>query len=120
MNKYETLCKFYNSFGIPAFEEFSVPEKAEMPYIKYDVVTSSVDSESTALSLQIYYKSNNLIKIDDMTEKLSKALRSGVTLPCDEGYIVLYRGEPFSQNVDSGDKTVKCKYINITANFITL
>ena len=120
MNKYEALCNFYNSFGIPAYEEFSVSEKATMPYIRYEVITSSFDSENTALSLQIYYKSETLTKIDAMTEKLSESLRNGKTLKCDEGFIVLYRGEPFAQNVESGDKSVKCKYINITADFITL
>ena len=120
MNKYEALCEFYNSFGIPAYEEFSVDENAEMPYIKYEVVTSGFDSENTALSLQILYKSDSLTKIDAMTDKLSDALRDGIKLKCDEGYIILYRGEPFAQNVVSGDKSVKCKYVNITADFITL
>lgn len=120
MNKYEALDKFYNSFGIPAYEENSVPEDAKMPYIKYDVSTSGFNSQSVPLSLQMFFKSNSLMKINSFTEKLSDALRNGVSLKCDKGYIVLYRGEPFAQNVGSGDKTVKCKYVNITADFITL
>ena len=120
MNKYEALNKFYNSFGIPAYEENSVPEKKPMPYITYELITSSIESESIAMSFKIYYRSESLIEIDSITEKISKVLTGGVNLKCDEGYITLHRGEPFALNIGSGEKSVKAKYINVTANYITL
>ena len=120
MNKYEALCNFYSGFGIPAYEENSVPEKAKMPYITYEAITSGFDSQNVALSFQIFFKSESLMKIDTLTDKLSDALRGHVKLKCDEGYIILYRGEPFAQNVSTGDKATKCKYVNILADYITL
>lgn len=123
MNKYEALHNFFSSFGVKAFEENSVPEEirtGNMPYITYEVVTSPFDIQNTALSCQIFYKTDSLMKINALTEKLAGALRGGAKLRCDTGYIILYPGTPFAQNRDSGDKTVKAKYITITADYITL
>lgn len=119
MNKYQALYEFYNSFGIPAYEENSVPEDAELPYITYEILTADLDMDNVAISCQIYFKSNSLMKINAITEKLYNALSGGLKLKCDTGYIVLYRGRPFAQNRPSGDKTVKAKYINISADYIT-
>lgn len=123
MNKYEALHKFYSSFGIKAFEENSVPDDirtGDMPYLTYEVITSPFDVQNTALSCQIYFKSNSLMKINALTEKIYNALNNGAKLQCDTGWIVLYPGTPFAQNVTTGDKTVKAKYINITADYIVL
>lgn len=119
MNKYQALYEFYNSFGIPAYEENSVPENAELPYITYEIMTADLDMDNVAISCQIYFKSNSLMKVNAITEKLYNALSGGKKLKCDAGYIVLYRGRPFAQNRPSGDKTVKAKYINISADYIT-
>ena len=119
MNKYQALCKFYNSFDIPAYEENSVPKDAELPYITYEIMTADFDVENIAISCQIYYKSDSLLKINALTERLYNKLGGGCKLVCDTGYIVLYRGRPFAQSRPSGDKTVKAKYINISADFIT-
>ena len=119
MNKYQALYNFYSSFEINAYEENSVPDNAELPYITYESIIADLDMESVALSCQIYFKSNSLMKINAITEKLYNALEGGAKLKCDSGYIVLYRGRPFAQNRPSGDKTIKAKYINISADYIT-
>lgn len=120
MDKYEALYSFYSGFGIPAYEENSVPDDAKMPYIAYEVITGSYDAENIALSCQIFFKDTSLAAIDRITEKLSGELSGGKKIPCDTGYIVLYRGSPFAQNTSTGDKSVKSKYVNITADYITL
>lgn len=119
MDKYEALYSFYSSFGIPAYEENSVDENAVMPYITYEVLTSSFDNDSVSISCQIFSKSKDLIELDKITDKISKALTGGITLKCKDGYVVLYRGTPFAQNRATGDTSVKCKYINISADYIT-
>lgn len=123
MNKYEALRNFFGSFGLKAYEENSVPDDVvtgDMPYITYELVTGSLNEQNTALSCQIFYKSNSLVKLNAVTEKLSDALNGGAKLQCDKGYIVLYRGTPFATNRPTEDKSVKAKYINITADYITL
>jgi hypothetical protein len=38
MNKSQALQSFWESFGIPAYNEYTVPDNAEMPYITYSVI----------------------------------------------------------------------------------
>lgn len=121
MTKFEALHDFYNSFDIPAYEENSIPKNAEMPYITYEVITGSFSEYQSGLSFQIWYKSNSWKDINAKTETISKALHKGVKLSCTDGYIMLYASDPFAQNrTDADDKTVKCKYCTISADFITL
>ena len=120
MDKYEALNKFYSSFGLKAYEENSVPEKAKMPYITYEVITSSLGDNNVALALQIWFNDTKLITIDKLTEEISDALSGGKKLKCDDGYIVLYRGKPFAQNIKTIDKSIKCKYITVMADFVTI
>lgn len=118
MNKYQALYEFYSGFDIPAYEENSVPENAKLPYLTYEIMTAEFDMENIAMSCQIYFKSDSLMKINALTERLYNKLDGGCKLKCDTGYIILYRGRPFAQNRPSGDKTVKAKYINISADYI--
>lgn len=123
MNKTQALHEFYSSFGIKAYEENSVPDEVktgDMPYITYEVITSSFDVQNVALSCQIFSKSNSMTTVNALTEKIAEALRGGAKLQCDSGWIVLYQGVPFAQSRITEDKTVKAKYINITADYITL
>ena len=41
MTKAEALHSFYSSFGLTAYEENSVPDDAEFPYITYNITTDS-------------------------------------------------------------------------------
>lgn len=121
MNKTQALEKFYSSFGLPAYEENTIPKEAKMPYITYEVITGSLSDFNLSLSCQIWYKSNSWKEINAKAEEISKELAGGKKLMVDDGAIMLYRGQPFAQNTPNGDdSTVKCKYINISADYITL
>ena len=38
MNKEQAIHFFWSQFGLPAYDENSVPDDAQMPYITYNVV----------------------------------------------------------------------------------
>ena len=45
----------------------------------------------------------------------------GATIPCDGGFIWLKRGSPWCQNLqDDTDQNIKRRYINVTAEYMTL
>ena len=41
MDKIQALDRFWNAFGIPAYDKNSVPDGAKPPYITYDVASDS-------------------------------------------------------------------------------
>lgn len=120
MTKAAAIYQFWNSFGLTAYEENSVPDDAAFPYITYQLVTDSFDSE-IPLTASIWYRSASWVGINAKTEEISQTIsRGGKIIPCDGGAIWLKRGQPFAQSmVDESDDLIKRKYLNITAEFMT-
>ena len=120
MTKAAAIYQFWNSFGITAYEENTVPDDAAFPYITYQLVTDSFDYE-IPLTASIWYRSESWTAINAKTEEISQQIgRGGKIIPCDGGAIWLKRGQPFAQSMgDESDNLIKRKYLNITAEFMT-
>lgn len=116
----QALHNFYSSFDITAYEENSVLETAKMPYITYNVVTNTLNDNTTSLIANVYYKSNSWTEINKKVEEISNALMNGKRISVDNGVIVLYRGNPFAFNADEGDITIKRKQLNIECDYIII
>ena len=120
MTKAAAIYQFWNSFGLTAYDENSAPHDAAFPYITYQLVTDSFDSE-VATSASLWYRSESWTAINAKTEEISQKIsRGGKIISCDGGAIWLKRGHPFAQSMgDESDDLIKRKYLNITAEFIT-
>ena len=120
MTKAAAIYQFWNSFGLTAYEENSVPDDATFPYITYQLVTDSFDRE-IPLTASLWYRGESWAGINSKTEEISQKIsRGGKIISCDGGAIWLKRGQPFAQSmVDESDDLIKRKYLNITAEFVT-
>ena len=120
MTKAAAIYQFWNSFGLTAYEENTVPDDAAFPYITYQLVTDSFDRE-IPLTASLWYRSESWTAINSKTEEISQKIsRGGRIIPCDGGAIWLKRGQPFAQNMgDDSDDLIKRKYINLVAEFMT-
>ena len=120
MTKAAAIYQFWNSFGLTAYEENSVPDDAAFPYITYQLVTDSFDRE-IPLTASIWYRSESWSGVNAKAEEISQKIsRGGKIISCDGGAIWLKRGQPFAQSMgDESDDLIKRKYLNITAEFIT-
>ena len=120
MTKAAAIYQFWNSFGLTAYEENSVPDDAAFPYITYQLVTDSFDSE-IPITASLWYRSESWTGINAKTEEISQTIsRGGKIILCDGGAIWLKRGQPFAQSMgDESDDLIKRKYLNITAEFMT-
>ena len=120
MTKAAAIYQFWNSFGLTAYEENTVPDDAVFPYITYQLVTDSFGRE-IMLTASLWYRSESWTAINAKTEEISHTIsRGGKIIPFDGGAIWLKRGQPFAQNMgDESDDLIKRKYLNVTAEFIT-
>ena len=120
MTKAAAIYQFWNSFGLTAYEENTVPADATFPYITYQLVTDSFDRE-IPLTASLWYRSESWTGINAKTEEISQKIsRGGKIISCDGGAIWMKRGQPFAQNMgDESDNLIKRKYLNITAEFMT-
>ena len=120
MTKAAAIYQFWNSFGLTAYEENTVPHDAVFPYITYQLVTDSFGLE-IQITASLWYRSESWTAINAKAEEISQTIsRGGKIIPCDGGAIWMKRGQPFAQNMgDESDDLIKRKYLNITAEFIT-
>lgn len=120
MTKEAAVQRFFNQF-LPAYEENTVPDWAEMPYITYNLVTGDILSGENRLSFSLWYKDNSWTVINGKTREISEKIGlGGTTLKCDNGVIWLKKGTPFAQSMgDANDEMIRRKYINLTVEFLT-
>lgn len=121
MDKAQAIHQFWSSFGLPAYDENTVDEKAIMPYITYNVSTGSLE-DFILLSASIWYRSTSwkdiTNKSDEIAEYLTKMDPPAIKI--DGGRVYLSKGSPFAQRMSElGDDSVRRIYLNVNAEFLT-
>lgn len=124
MTKEGALYLFWSSFGLTAYEENTVPtgeDAPKFPYLTYSVSTDEIGRE-IALNASLWYRSDSWADINAKTEDIAQKIgRGGCLVHFDEGSIWLKKGQPFAQNMgDESDNMIKRKYINITAEYLSV
>ena len=122
MDKFQALSSFWSSFGIPAFDENTVPsgdEKPSYPYITYDASVGNLGSfVAMSASIWDYGTSWSQIttKLGEITAKIG---RGGITLPVDGGALWIKQGSPFAQRVSDSNDMIRRIFINVEAEYFT-
>lgn len=129
MNKIQTLNAFWNSFGLKAYDETSVPEyitddqdnkvKLEPPYITYEV--SSDNFGNTLMqSASIWYRSSSWEEISLKEQEIAEYItRGGRTLAYDGGAMWLQMGSPWAQRMaEPSDDMVRRIVLSVLVEFL--
>lgn len=121
MDKIQALHSFWSNFDLKAYEENSVPDDLEMPYITYEVQSGSFYDGNIALSASLWYHSSSWASITQKADEISKFISmSGRLIECDDGCLWVKRRSPFAQNlVDDTDDKVKRIIISVSVEFLT-
>jgi hypothetical protein len=120
MTKSGALYTFWAGFGIPAFEENSVPEGAEFPYITYESGLDGFGGEML-LSGSVWYRSTSWVDANAKAEEIGGALGyGGMRIPCTGGRLWIRRGSPSARaSGDPDDDLIRRMIINIEVMFLT-
>ena len=120
MDKEQVIQKFWGSFGIPAYDELTVPDDAVMPYITYGVQTDSLGNVVN-LSGSVWYRSTSWAGAARKAQQIAEFVgeHGFHSEKINGGYVWFTKGTPFSQRMSDIDESVKRVYINIQAEFLT-
>ena len=120
MDKAQAIHDLWSSFGLEAYDQNTVPENAQMPYITYEVATGKMD-DVLLLTGSLWYHSLSWAEISRKAEEIAEAIGgSGYYLHAvDGGYLWVTQGNPFSQRVQDEDDTVRRILINLNVEFLT-
>lgn len=121
MTKNKALYAWLSQF-MPFYRASSVPNDVVFPYGTYEYVEDSWGGGEISMTVNLWFYTTGEAAPDEKAQELSRRIGyGGVTIPCDGGYIWLKRGSPFCQSLkDEKDRNIKRRYINLTAEYLTL
>lgn len=122
MTKEQALYGFFNSFNITGYRNTAVPDDVSLPYLTFDTPISSFDEDPVSITLNLYFYTDSEAVPDAKAEEVRQAIGpGGKLLRCDGGMIWLKWGSPWCQSlVDDTNPNIKRRYINITAEYLTI
>lgn len=110
------LYTFFSGFGITAYTTNNAPSDAVLPYLTYDLVVGKTLS-STPLGARLWWEGTLPRAVLEKCDEIQACIGTGIQIPCGNGYIWLYQGEPFAQPVTDEDDRLSTLYLNITAQY---
>lgn len=122
MDKVQAIDAFWNSFGLPAFDENTVPtdDSIAFPYITYSVSTDSLGN-TVPLSASLWYRSTSWVDITHKAEEIAQVIKAQqMPVKIDGGYVWFIGGAPFAQRMsDPSDDMIRRIYLNVSAEYLT-
>lgn len=121
MDKSQAINAFWNSFGLHAYGENSVPDDATFPYITYSQATDSLGNV-VLLNASIWDRSSSWVTVSQKAEKIAQTLAEYgyYKMKLDNGYLWMVKGTPFAQRMsDPIDREIKRIYLNVNAEYLT-
>lgn len=111
----------WSGFGIPAYDENTVPDDAVMPYITYSVSVGSI-GDPIQLSASVWYRSSSWEEITSKVAEIEQGIDS-ISPPAvviDGGRAYFTKGSPFAQRMsEPGDDMTRRVYLLVNAEFLT-
>lgn len=124
MKKWEAIHTFFKSFGIPAYEENSVPtgkDKPAYPYIVYEMQQGGFDPDNdVALSFYIIDKMETFAPSYEIMDTIAEFIGDSKLYEIDNGYVRIKAGTPWAQNQrDGADNTIRRLHSIIMVTYYT-
>lgn len=129
MDALQTLNAFWNSFGLPAYDENSVPEyvddgsgrlaKLEPPYITYEAPLDDF-GRPLAQTASLWYRSSGWTDITAKEQQIADYItKGGRMIAYDGGCIWIQRGSPWAQRLsEASDKTIRRINLNVIVEYL--
>jgi len=124
MDKAQALHQFWSGFGIPAWDENTVPDDDDIrgeKYIAYSLSTGSLD-DVINLTAKIWDTNTSSWEfVENKAKEIAEYIAKMVppTIPIENGRLYITKGKPFSQRLSNPNELVRGNYINIQAEFLT-
>lgn len=119
MNKIQALHSFWNRFDLKAYDEYSVPDNADLPYITYEV-SSDDFGKVLAQTASLWYRSSSWSEITTKEQEIADFItRGGRMIKYDEGALWIQKASPWAQRLDDpSDEMIRRIVLNVTVEFL--
>lgn len=118
MTAEQAIHSFWSSFNLTAYDQNSVPDDAQLPYITYSL---SVDTFNYTVlnTINIWYRSTSWINVTNKAKEIINTITDGgISIPTDNGMIRMNLGNPIYNRMGDEDKNIKRIRMNIETEYI--
>lgn len=118
LNKWTAQKVYWSSFGMPAYQELTVPDDAKMPYITYQTANGQLGGVVN-VSASVYYKGTSWAAIMQEVSQMEKFIDRQVLI---EGGIMKVRkplsnfAQPMSE---AGDTKIRRILLTVEIEFLS-
>ena len=121
MDKWQAQHSFWNSFGVTAYEEHSVPDDATFPRITYEAATGPFES-LIPITASVWTRSTSWKDADTLAEAIEYYIKHMGCPEIKHGRYRVYIGDTtFAQKMDDPeDDQIKRIILNVTFEFMTV
>lgn len=109
----KALKTFFSGFGLPAYDEYSVPDDVALPYITYHLAEPEWNQKATMYA-QIFDKTKSNTFLVEKADEIVSAIGLWKKIPLNGGYLVIWPETPLVQIMVEDD--VRRAYINLSIN----
>lgn len=119
MDALQTLHSFWSGFGLPAYDENTVPDNAKLPYITYEASKSDFNG-TIALTASLWYRSSSWSEITAKEQEISEFItRGGRMVSYNGGAFWIQKGSPWAQRMgEPEDDAIRRVVLNIYIEYL--
>lgn len=107
------LKTFFSGFGLPAYQEGTVPDDVELPYISYSLVSPEWNQKASMYA-RVWDRTKSNTRLIQKTDQITAEIGERKILPLTDGYLVIWPETPKVQIQADGD--FRYAYINLSIN----
>ena len=120
MDKWQAQATFWSSFGVPAYEENSVPDlnRVSFPYITYQSVSGPFGADQL-VTASVWTEDYSWARANAISDAIEERLKhGGETVRYEGGGLWITAEDNFSQSMgDPDDDRIKRKLISVVLHF---
>ena len=119
MDKIQALHNFWSNFGLTAYDQNTVPDDAQLPYITYEVSDDSFGN-TLAQTASLWYRSSSWADITNKEIQISNFITMGGRLiTYNGGAFWIKKASPWAQRMsDPSDDKIRRIVLNVTIEFL--
>lgn len=116
MNKIQALVDFWGQFGLKAYDETSVPDKAPLPYLTFEVSSGEM-GDDISQTCNLWYRSTSWSEISNKAEEIYSYIGRGGRIVLYDGGAIWIKRTNYSRMRESDDM-IRRIILNYTVEYI--
>ena len=117
--RWEAIYRFWSSFGWPAYDQYSVPDSAQLPYITYESAAGAFE-QLIPVTASLWSHSKSWSQVNAKADEIETYIARMKPPKIKGGRYRVYVGDTtFAQSMDDpNDKDIRRKVLNVMFEFM--